>query len=233
MATHILIIADDPLLGERLAALLRQAVYDVTTYADPRLLASAPGDVAADLLLIAATSPGADAHALLPTVRGARPNLPVILLSARATIADEVAGLRGGADDYIAMPFEPERLLARIEAALRRSRPAAPDRLLHAGDGTLDRGALRFTAAGHRSAYLTPVEVRLLECLMRDADTPVSRATLRECVGGDEDGDHRLDFYIRRLRAKIEEDPGRPAWIRSVRGGYLFRSGRAHPTSGG
>jgi two-component system, OmpR family, phosphate regulon response regulator OmpR len=225
MVTRILVVDGDPARADRTVLLLRQAGYTATILADQRAVMPALREVAIDLLLLIDTPPDYEGRPFLAMLREGNPDVMVILLSPRGSVADAMAGLRRGADNYLAMPFEPELLLAHIEAAVRRKRPVASSPVLHAGDSMLDRGALRFTA-GHRSAYLTPVEARLLECLMRDADTPIPRTALRECVGNDNDSEHRLDFYIHRLRIKIEESPARPVWIQSVPGvGYVFRAG--------
>jgi DNA-binding response OmpR family regulator len=223
LVTHILLVQGDPAAGEDLDVPLRRAGHAVTTLADPRAVMPALRAHAVDLLLLAGMPPDSDGLPALATLRGAHPGLPIVALARRADAAEEVAALRAGADDYIALPVEPGLLLARLGAAVRRYQPVAPTPMLRAGDGTLDRGGLRFMAAGRPPTHLTPVEARLLECLMRAADTPVPRAALTGCVGCQDD---RLDLYVHRLRAKIEGDPGRPAWIRSVPGGgYVFRSG--------
>jgi DNA-binding response OmpR family regulator len=120
-------------------------------------------------------------------------------------------------------------LIARV---FRRRRAARSPLIVEAGDAALDRGALRFTAPPGPPVSLTPIEARLLEYLMRHADTAVSHAALLEQIGGDDaaSGGSRADLFIRGLRIKIEDDPDRPEWIRTVPGvGYMFRSGPDRP----
>lgn len=120
-------------------------------------------------------------------------------------------------------------LIARV---FRRRRAARSPLIVEAGDAALDRGALRFTTPQGPPVTLTPIEARLLECLMRHADAPVSHAVLLDQIGGDDaaSGGSRADLFIRRLRMKIEDDPDRPEWIQTVPGvGYMFWSGRDRP----
>lgn len=120
-------------------------------------------------------------------------------------------------------------LIARV---FHRRRAVQCPLIVEAGAAALDRGALRFTAPPGPPVTLTPIEARLLEYLMRHADTAISHAALLEQIGGDDaaSGGGRADLFIRRLRIKIEDDPDRPEWIRTVPGvGYMFRSGPDRP----
>jgi two-component system response regulator RegX3 len=101
--------------------------------------------------------------------------------------------------------------------------------VVEVGDTALDVGQLQFTALGRRSALLTPTEMKILECLMRNANAVISRETLIERTWGYdyEGGSNRVDVYIRRLRKKIEEVPDDPLFIHTVRGlGYVYRDAR-------
>jgi DNA-binding response OmpR family regulator len=104
--------------------------------------------------------------------------------------------------------------------------------IIEVGGTTLDRGALLFIAPSRPPVSLTPIEARLLDCLMRNADKVIPREVLMRQIEDDDtaDGPLSVDIYIRRLRLKIEEDPDRPAWIETVAGnGYRFRSRREQP----
>jgi DNA-binding response OmpR family regulator len=116
-----------------------------------------------------------------------------------------------------------------LKRALHRlyRRPARGALIVQVGAAALDRGALRFSAPSRPPISLTPIEARLLEYLMRNADAAVSHTALLEHISADsaESGGSRADIYIRRLRIKIEENPDRPEWIVTAPGvGYMFRS---------
>jgi DNA-binding response OmpR family regulator len=138
--------------------------------------------------------------------------------------------LRMGADDYVAKPFLPAELIARVTAVLRRAgtAPQVSDGqpVLRMGDVELDAARLTVRTSGGREADLTPTETKLLHCLMRNAGMVLSRDTLLDQVWGhDYEGDSNVvDVYIRRVRHKLESDPNDPRYIRTVRGaGYSFR----------
>ncbi|GAB6062762.1 response regulator [Deferrisoma palaeochoriense] len=155
--------------------------------------------------------------------------LPVILLTARGGEIDRLAGFELGADDYVVKPFSPKELVARVRAVLKR---AAPDegrgRRLRYGALEIDTGARRVWRDG-AEIVLAPQEYRLLEFLATHPDRVYSReALLQHAWDPDVVVDPRtVDVHVRRLRARIEPDPGRPRWIETVRGaGYRFNGGR-------
>jgi len=249
MSAHLLLLEPDPLVAKMLAFLIGESGYRTTTLPDPRGALPLLAEHSVDLILLDATLPHIDGFTLCTALRRAHPDVPVIFLSARCVVADRVAGLQAGADDYLAKPCEPAELLARIQAVLRRYRRAERNRfgsVIRAGDTALDLGAMQFTAPGQRPALLTPTEMKILECLMRNANAVIARETLVERTWGcDFDGvTNRVDVYISRLRKKIDidADPNRPAFLRTVRDmGYTFRPGgvaarpalRALPAGGG
>jgi len=233
MSAHLLLLDPDPLVAKLLAFLLDDSGYRTTTLADPRLVDGCLAEHPVDLILLDVMLPHIDGLTLCTTLRRAHPDTPVIFLSARCAVADRVAGLGHGADDYLAKPFEPTELLARIQAVLRRYRRAERHRfgtLIRAGETALDLGELRFTAPRRPPVLLTPTEMKILECLMRNANAVISREALIERTWG-YDGDvddNRVNVYIGRLRKKIEAEPGTPAYLHTVRDmGYTFR-----PTGG-
>jgi len=233
MSPHLLLLDPDPLVAKLLVFLLGDAGYRTTTLADPRRVGDFVRENTVDLVLLDVTLPYIDGLTLCATLRRAHPDTPVIFLSARGTVTDRVAGLQAGADDYLAKPFEPTELLARLQAVLRRYRRAERNRfgtIVRAGDAALDLGELRFTAPHRCPVLLTPTEMKILECLMRNANAIVSREALIERTWGyDFEGTtNRVEVYIGRLRKKIEADPDKPTLIRTVRGiGFTFRPGRA------
>jgi len=232
MDAHILIVDDDPLAGRVLGLILTDSGYQTTVLRDPRQVAGFLEENAVDLVLLAVILPDIDGFTLCEALRNERPNIAVVLISSRDSAADAVAGLERGADDYIAKPFETEVLLARIQAVLHRSRRdgrTRPDSAITVGDAALDLGTMRFSAPPRPAVALTPTEVKILECLMRNAHALITREALlaRLSDGGLGGDSNRLDVYIRRLRKKIEADPDSPRFIHTVRGlGHVFGHGR-------
>lgn len=232
METHILIVEDDPLHGRLLSFLLAEAGFAASTLADPRLTAGFLAANAIDLILLAVKLPYQDGLSLCAELRADHPDTPVILLGERGTTADLVRSFNQGADDYVAKPYEAAELLARVRAVLRRYRRvdrAAAGALVRVGRASLDLGRLSFTAASGQTVIITPTEMRLLECLMRNANAVIPRCKLIEQTWGyeSENADNRIDVHIRRLRHKIEAHPKDRNLIRTVRGvGYSFRGDR-------
>jgi DNA-binding response OmpR family regulator len=161
-------------------------------------------------------------HALFEEVG----TLPVIMLTARSTEADKLAGLETGADDYVTKPFSPRELVARVKAVLRRSTSGSPGSESRFGQLVLDHVRHQARLAG-TDVHLTPREFRLLETLAREPDRPFSRQTLVErAFGFDYDGLERtVDAHVANLRRKIEPNPGRPIYVVTVPGvGYKLTS---------
>jgi DNA-binding response OmpR family regulator len=159
-------------------------------------------------------------------------NTPVIFLTARASETDRIVGLELGANDYIVKPFFIREVVARIKVQLRRPREAAP--VLKSGELELDRSRCQVWLRG-REIQLTATELRLLEFLMGRSGIVFSREQLLDAVWGNDRAvtDRTVDVYILRLRQKLEEDPGRPQFIRSVRGfGYSFNEARPRLEAG-
>jgi len=227
---HILIVEDDPFVAKMLTFLLGDSGYRTSALADPRQVADFLQETAVDLLLLDVMLPHIDGFTLCTALRRAHPDIPVIFLSARGMVGDKVDGFGHGADDYLAKPFEPTEMLSRVQAVLRRYRRA--ERNVHGtritvGGTALDVGELRFSAPGRLPVMLTPTEMKVLECLMRNANAVISRATLDERVWGydSEESSNWVEVTIRRLRKKIEADPDDPTFIQTIRGlGYRFRA---------
>ena len=229
---HILVVEDDPLHSELLAFLLPDAGYAAVTLADPQAIGPYLRDHATDLVLLGGATPAVDGFGLCAALRRDHPDMPVILLSERGTTADLVRGFNQGADDYIVKPYEAAELLARVGAVLRRYRRVERSHvgaLVRVGKTSLDLGRLSFTASSGRAVVITPTEMRLLECLMRNANAVIPRQKLIEQMWGyeSENADNRIDVHIRRLRHKIEAHPKDRDLIRTVRGvGYSFQGER-------
>jgi two-component system OmpR family response regulator len=178
-----------------------------------------------DAVLLDLMLPGKDGLEVCREVR-ARSDVPIVVLTARGEEADRVMGLELGADDYLAKPFSPRELLARIRAVVRRARGrAGPAReLVRVGELVVDPGARRVTLAG-REVALTGYEFALLDALARRAGRVLSRERLMELARGsaEEAFDRSVDVHVSRLRQKLGDDPRRPRLIKTVRGaGYVL-----------
>ncbi len=219
--SRILIAEDEPRIASFIAKGLRASGFTATTVEDgPSALAHAVGGDY-ELLILDVGLPGMDGFEVLRRVRGTGSALPVIILTARDSATDTIAGLEGGADDYMSKPFSFGELLARIRLRLRT--PTAPDSgvmELAAGRVSLDVRSRQVRVDG-RVRDLSPREFTLLETFMRNAGQVLSREQLLSHVWGyDFDpGSNVVDVYVRYLRRKLGADV-----IETVRGmGYRLR----------
>jgi two-component system, OmpR family, response regulator CpxR len=219
---HILIIDDDHILVNLLQEFLELEGFAVDAAHDydsglNRALSSDHELVVLDVML-----PGGSGLDLLETVR-ASSKIPVVLVSARGEPADRVIGLQVGADDYIAKPFAPSELVARIHAILRRTREIPADgNEIRIGDVALS-ASRRAVVCAETPVKLTSVEFNVLECLLRNAGSVVSRETLAEKALGRPLAafDRSVDVHVHNLRKKFPAMPYEP--IKTVRGvGYIY-----------
>jgi len=223
---QILIVEDERSIREMIAFALRRAGFSVQEAEDSRTARGMLVDARPDLLLVDWMLPdmsGLELTRLIKRDRETR-ELPVIMLTARAGEADKVAGLEGGADDYVTKPFSPRELLARINAVLRRTgSTAATDERIEIGGLALDKASHRVTA-GEATVTLGPTEYRMLEFFMTHPERVYSREQLLDRVwGGNVYVEERtIDVHIRRLRKALEEH-GMDRLVQTVRGsGYRF-----------
>jgi two-component system alkaline phosphatase synthesis response regulator PhoP len=153
--------------------------------------------------------------------------LPVLILSAKGEEADRVVGLELGADDYVTKPFSPRELVARVKALLRRADPGAPsEKPIEIGPLRIDPAAYRVTRGG-KSVPMSTLEFRLLYFLAARPNRVFTRDQLLDGVWGTERfvTPRSVDVYVRRLREKVEADPQRPLYMKTIRGaGYLFET---------
>jgi len=207
--------------------LLREEGYDVVS-ADNGVTALELVDrEPPDLVILDVMMPHLDGFEVCRRMRQ-KVDVPIIFLSAKGETVDKVTGLQLGADDYLAKPFEPAELLARVKAVLRRAEAFVGKGIksqLTVGDLTLDPVTNQAIFADGRKVDLTPIEFKLLYCLMRNAGRILSHDLLLSAVWGyDYEGySNQIAVYIRRLRMKIEKKPDHPKMLTTVRGlGYKF-----------
>lgn len=226
---ELLVVEDDPAIRRGLIDTLETAGYSVRSANDgPAGLAAALA-APCDLVLLDVMLPGADGFSVLQSLRRERPNLPVILLTARGAESDRVRGLRGGADDYVVKPFGAAELLARVEAVLRRvaKQPKPKDSLTIAGRMVdFDRREIHFGPGDVQP--MTERESALLAYLARHPDRAVPREELlREVWQLDPRGlvTRTVDMAVARLREQLRDDPTSPRIVLTVRSrGYMLGS---------
>jgi DNA-binding response OmpR family regulator len=225
----ILVVDDEPRYVRWITVNLQGSGYRVLTAADGQAALDATARDRPDLVLLDIGLPILDGLEVCRRVREFS-IVPIIMLTARAADADKVAGLDAGADDYLAKPFGPEELLARVRAALRRARyaeaPAGAPVLRQAGLA-IDYARCEVRRDGELVA-LTPTEYRLLVQLARHAGRVLLPADLLTAVWGPEyrEETQHVRLYVSRLRRKIEPDPEHPRYLLTKPGiGYLFARG--------
>jgi len=224
-AKQILVVEDERPIREMIAFGLRRAGFEVREAADAKAGRAEVANKRPDLLLVDWMLPdtsGLEFTRALKRDRETR-ELPVIMLTARAEEGDKVAGLEGGADDYITKPFSPRELLARINAVLRRSTAVEGTELIDVEGLVLDPGSQR-VSSGERTIALGPTEYRMLAFFMAHPERVYTREQLLDRVwGGNVYVEERtIDVHIRRLRKALEEY-GYDRLIQTVRGsGYRF-----------
>lgn len=223
----VLVVEDDEAIRRGLADALRFHGYEVCEAADGVAGLDAALTRAVDLVVLDLLMPRLDGMSVLARVRESRPDLPVIVLTARGEEADKVRGLRGGADDYVVKPFGLPELLARIEAVLRRSaeRPRFGPAIAVGGRQILfDRREV--VHAGGQRVPLSERECAVLAYLAAHRGRAVAREELLRRVWGlDPRGVHTrtVDMTVARIREALADDPHEPAVVRTVRGvGYML-----------
>jgi len=224
---RLLVVEDEQTLARYLQRGLQEAAWtaDVAATVDDawrRLLLNPY-----DLIVLDLGLPGADGSVLLQRLREAGMDMPVLILTARGSVDDRVAGLNAGADDYLSKPFAFTELMARLHALLRRGRERQPV-VLRVDDLQLDV-VRRQAQRGTQRIELTAREFSVLEFLMRHAGEVVTRTALAEHVWGDhyDSLSNLIEVFINRLRRKIEPQ-GAPRLLHTVRGaGYVIREGPA------
>jgi two-component system, OmpR family, response regulator MprA len=222
---RILVVDDEAAVREALGRALRLAGYEVDLAGDglealAALEASAPNAVVLDVLM-----PKLGGLEVCQRIRATGDRTPILMLTARDAVADRVAGLDAGADDYVVKPFALEELTARLRALLRRAEPNGGPEVFRFEDLELDTGTHE-VRRGDRALELTRTEFLLLELFLRHPRQVLTRSVIFECVWDYDFGptSNSLEVYVGYLRRKTEAD-GEPRLLHTVRGvGYVLRS---------
>jgi DNA-binding response OmpR family regulator len=223
---RVLVVEDDRTISHFVVAGLREEHYRVDLAEDGHAAERMVGDGAYDVIVLDILLPGLDGFALCRRLRADGVDTPVLMLTARDAVSDRIQGLDAGADDYLVKPFAFDELLARLRALTRRGRTRQLDTTLAYGPVAVDTATHAVRAAG-RAIDLSATEYRLLDHLLRHAETIVSREQLAEHVwGGDYDPFSNIaDVYIGYLRRKLRAAGVDEPLIHTIRGmGYMLKT---------
>ena len=227
---HLLVVDDDREIRVLLKQFLSRHGFRISTAADGDEMNRVLGDWHIDLIILDLMLPGKDGLSICRELRKTS-KIPVVMLTVMGEEDDRIKGFGGGADDYIAKPFNPHELLARIKAVLRRTNMAPPaaqkayDRVLCFDGWRLDIGERRLTSKNGTMVDLSTAEFDLLTAFAERPQQILSRDQLLDLARGmvEIPFDRKIDMQVSRLRHKIEEDPKHPKLIQTVRGGgYVF-----------
>lgn len=220
----ILIIEDEAKLAETLAYNIREEGHKALIAVDGLAGLEKARVEHPDLIILDIMLPSMDGLEVCRLVRRDS-DVPIIMLTAKSRELDKVVGLEIGADDYVTKPFSMVEMLARIKAALRRSgADVRKDEVLRTGDMEMDIARHRVTIGG-KQVDLRPKEFELLHVLLRNKGRVLDRTTLLNRVWGEDEyiDAGTVDVHVRRLREKIETDPGKPSRVLTIRGlGYKY-----------
>ena len=230
-AQKILVLDDDARIRDLLRRYLSQEGFEVALAEDGKALNRILLRDAVDLIVLDLMMPGEDGLSVCRRLRAAKDKTPIIMLTAKGEDVDRIVGLEVGADDYLAKPFNPRELLARIHAVLRRrpvaevpGAPSSEQEVVRFGPFSFDLG-LRSLQKNGQDLPLTTGEFAMLKTLVRHPRQPLSRERLAQLARGREfePFDRSLDVQISRLRKLIETDVSAPRYIQTVWGvGYVF-----------
>jgi two-component system OmpR family response regulator len=219
---RILIVEDDQQIASFVTKGLKQSGYAVDHCGDGEEAMALVSTTAYDAAVVDVMLPKLDGLSFVQRLRRQNNRVPVLILSAKATVDDRVRGLQAGGDDYLTKPFAFSEMLARVQALIRRATQAAEPSRLTVGDLVLDLLTRSVTRTG-RSIELQPREFALLEYLMRNPNRPVTKTMILEHIW-DYSFDPQtnvVDVLVHRLRGKIDPDKTRLLTIRGV--GYVLK----------
>jgi two-component system, OmpR family, phosphate regulon response regulator OmpR len=230
MGNLVLIVDDDPKLQKLLTEYLEANGFGIMGLPDGSQVLETIRKESPDLVILDIMLPGKDGLEILKDIRRTF-DLPVILLTAKGDDTDRIVGLELGGDDYLAKPFNPRELLARMKAVLRRIKPGISadagtekNNLIKTGGLTLNT-ARQTVSLGKDEIELSTAEYRILEVLMKNPNTVLSRDQLMTLARGRDfmAFDRSIDVHISKLRSKLEDDSGAPKRIKTIWGsGYML-----------
>jgi DNA-binding response OmpR family regulator len=229
MATRLLVVDDDPAIREMLSEYLSSHGYEVALADGGAAMRVELERARPALVLLDIGLPGEDGLTLARFVRE-RYDVGIIMVTGADEVVDRVAGLEVGADDYVAKPFDPRELRARVKSVLRRLEGKSPERraaaeIVAIGACKLNLRSRQLSDSKGREVPLTAMEFQLLQTFLEHPNQVLSRDRLLTLTRNREwePFDRSIDIRIARLRRKVEEDPDRPRSIRTVRGaGYMY-----------
>lgn len=228
---RILVVDDDARIRDLLRRYLTQEGFEVLLAEDSRALNKQLTRETVDLIVLDLMLPGEDGLTICRRLRAANDSTPIIMLTAKVEDVDRIVGLEVGADDYLAKPFEPRELVARLQALVRRANKGSATgvdedtRLLRFGRWRFDRLTRQLINADDVGIALSSAEFRLLAAFVQRPGRVLSRDQLIELTRapGVDVNDRSIDLAVSRLRAKLGDTAREPSLIRTVRGeGYLF-----------
>jgi two-component system KDP operon response regulator KdpE len=221
---RVLVVDDDPDLCAAITVSLRAHGFGALAVETAREALSVAADSPPDIAVVDLGLPDREGTEVIQSFRSWT-DMPILVLTGRSDSGDKVEALDLGADDYVTKPFSMDELLARLRALARRAGPTDDTPIVALGDATIDLASKR-VRRGDDDVHLTPTEWQLLEVLVRNPGTLMSRrALLREAWGpGYESADGNLRLYMAQLRKKLEADPARPKHLLNEPGlGYRFQ----------
>ncbi len=228
----VLVVEDEPLLGELLVDNLRHEGFGAELVQDGRDAWERLQHGGVDLVILDLMLPSLSGLQVLERLRGSGSEIPVLILSARASEEDRIKGLRLGSDDYVGKPFNLRELLLRVRALLKRAGPspqiATPSSILCFGSHEIDLESFDVTTAKGETAHLSKKEAMLLRYLYGNAGRVVTRNDILDAVWGIDEypSPRTVDNFIAKFRKLFEEDPRHPVYFHTLRGvGYRFELG--------
>lgn len=229
---HILVVDDDRDIRELLSEYLQKQGYRISVAGDGRAMRAAIAVAMPDLIVLDLMLPGEDGLTLCRELRS-QSDVPVLMLTARSEEIDRIVGLEMGADDYLAKPFNPRELVARIKSILRRARALPlnlrPDeaRLIHFSGWTLEIATRDLMAPDRSRVALSGTEFRLLRIFLDHPNRVLTRDQLIDLTQSREADpyDRSIDLQVSRVRRRLQDNPKKPALIKTARGqGYVLAS---------
>jgi DNA-binding response OmpR family regulator len=223
MNRKVLVVEDQREISSIIIKYLENEGYDYQLAEDGLSALDTFSDDFFHLVLLDVMIPGIDGFQVLSEIRKVS-NVPVIMLTARELEPDRIKGFDLGADDYVIKPFSPKELMRRIKSLFKRVYNENSSQIIELGDLKLNMGSMSLEERG-QTVELTSVEFRLLKVLVENRGIVLSREQIINLAFGiDYEGiDRNIDSYIRRLRAKLEDDPGKPKYLVTKYGaGYVF-----------